>query len=493
MQTHQISVIVKNQPGTLTQVSSLFSQSGLNIDSLTVGKYKERHTSRMRISLTIEDNNLEKVLKQLESLIDVIQVNVMDQNPLLNVIGNRLHRIFSNRTIAFWLVAYSLFITLLGTNIPSPLLAVYRTTWHLSPSMVTLLFAIYAIVVIPTIIISGQLSDQLGRRKLLIPGVFFTIIGSLFFVLSNNIEMLLISRVFQGLSVGMLNGVAVAALTELDVKQNRIKAAFVGAMAVTVGNALGPILSGFLGEYAPLPTKLSYLIHILLAVPGFIGLLYMSEKVRPRKTIQLHKPSVPKTIRGRFYLSGMTSFVAWSIMSLMLSVIPSYTNQLVGSSNLVISGSIVALVLIISTVSQIILKKLPVQNLVLIGYLLLILGLGALVLTLVTQSLFLLFLTTILIGFGHGPTFAGSLALTNNISPDKQRGDIIASFYVLTYLGVSIPVLGLGFIAHWIGLINAIEYYSVLMTVMIIVSMVYWMIDRRAEKRAGFIKTRTAK
>ncbi|MFT8322285.1 MAG: acetolactate synthase small subunit [Bacillus sp. (in: firmicutes)] len=490
MQTHMISVIVKNQPGILSQVSSLFTQCGLNIDTLKVGKYKEIHTSRMKISLTTEDNKLEKVIQQLENLMDVIQVNVMHQHHAMNAVGNRLSHVFSNRAVSFWLVAYSLFITLLGTNIPSPLLALYRTEWHLSTSMVTLLFAIYAIVVIPTIILSGQLSDQLGRRKLLIPGVLFSIIGSLFFMLSNNIEMLLISRIFQGLSVGMLNGVAVAALTELDKKQNRMKAAFIGAMAVTVGNALGPVLSGFLGEYAPFPTKLSYLIHMLLAVPGFIGLLYMGEKVnRSRKTIQLHRPSVPKGIRSRFYLSGMTSFIAWSIMSLMLSIIPSYTNQLVGSSNLGISGAIVALVLIISTVSQMVLKKCQIQNMVLIGYILLILGLIALVLTLSTKSLFLLFLTTILIGFGHGPTFAGSLALTNKISPTQSRGDIIASFYVLTYLGVSIPVLGLGFAAHWLGLIHSIALYSVLMIGMILISMFYWILDRRVEKKHGFVYT----
>ncbi len=485
-----ISVIVKNQPGVLSQVSNLFTQSGLNIDSLSVGKYKEIHTARMKISLTAEENNLEKVIKQLDSLIDVIQVNVIRQNPAMNLIGNQLSYVFSNRTISFWLVAYSLFITLLGTNIPAPLLALYRTQWNLSTGMVTLLFAIYAIVVIPTIIISGQLSDRLGRRKLLIPGVLFSIIGSVFFTLSTNIEMLLLSRIFQGLSVGMLNGVAVAALTELDKKQNRIKAAFIGAMAVTVGNALGPVISGFLGEYAPFPTKLAYLIHMFLAIPGFIGLLYMSENVHPsRKNIQLHRPSVPKDIRKRFYMSGMTSFIAWSIMSLMLSIIPTYINEIVGSSNLSVAGAIVALVLGLSTVSQLIFKRLTIQKLVLSGYILSIFGLMALVITLSTKSLFFLFLTTVLIGFGHGPTFAGSLALTNEISPNRSRGDIIASFYVLTYLGVSIPVLGLGFAAHWLGLNNSIVLYSILMSIMIFISMFHWNLDRRIEKKIDSVYT----
>ncbi|MCO7175751.1 acetolactate synthase small subunit [Sporolactobacillus kofuensis] len=479
MQSHRISVIVKNQPGILAQVSQLFGQSGINIDALSVGTYKEIQTSRMKISLKSEQNVLEKVITQLDGLMDVIQVKVAHPALSRNVISSKLSALFSKPVVAFWLVAYSLFITLLGTNIPSPLLALYRTQWHLTAGSVTLLFAIYALVVIPTIIISGQLSDQLGRKKLLIPGVFFTVFGSLLFAFSTNFTMLLLSRIFQGISVGMLNGVAVAALTELDPKQNRIKAAFVGSMAVTIGNALGPVLSGLLGEYAPFPMKLAYIVHMFLAIPGFIGLFYMREQIKRSGMIKLHRPAVPYTIMKRFYLSGMTSFIAWSIMSLMLSIIPSYADELVGSANLAVAGVIVALVLSVSTISQIVLKRLPLQQLSIVGFIVMIAGLVALVAVLETKSLIFLFLTTVLIGFGHGPAFAGSLALTNHISPNESRGDIIASFYLLTYLGVSLPILGLGFVAQWIGLTGAIILYTLLMTVMMLVGIVFWIADRR--------------
>ncbi|MET1249414.1 MFS transporter [Sporolactobacillus sp. STCC-11] len=483
MKTQRISVIVTNQPGILAQVSQLFSQYGLNIDALTVGTYKEMHTSKMKISLKSEPTVLERVIGQLNDLVGVLHVKVA--RPVLsgNTVSGKLSALFSKRAVAFWLVAYSLCITLLGTNIPSPLLAVYRAQWHLSPSLVTLLFAIYAVVVIPTIIISGQLSDQLGRKKLLTPGVFFIIVGSLLFALSTNFTMLLIARIFQGLSVGMMNGVAVAALTELDTKQNRIKAAFVGSMAVTVGNALGPVLSGALGEYAPFPMQLAYLFHMVLAIPGFIGLFYMSEKVKRPVAIHVRRPAVPRALIGRFYLSGMTSFIAWSIMSLMLSIIPSYTNQLVGSSNLAVAGAIVALVLSISTVSQIVLKRIALQKLSIIGFIVMIAGLASLIAVLETKSLIFLVLTTLLIGFGHGPAFAGSLALTNHISPDESRGDIIASFYVLTYLGVSLPILGLGIVSHWTGLNGAILLYVLLMTLMMLVGIAFWLADRQREQK----------
>ncbi|GAY76166.1 putative drug efflux protein [Sporolactobacillus inulinus] len=160
MEKHRIFVTVKNEPGILAKVSQLFGQFGLNIDALTVDANKKVCTSKMKITLQSEPPLIEHVIQQLSSLADVLQVNVAR-----HAARSSLSAVLSKRGVAFWLVAYSLFITLLGTNIPSPLLALYRAQWHLSVGMVTLLFASYAIVVIPTIILSGQLSDQIGRKN----------------------------------------------------------------------------------------------------------------------------------------------------------------------------------------------------------------------------------------------------------------------------------------------------------------------------------------
>lgn len=463
MAAHTISVLVKNEPGVLARVSDSFGRGGYNIDKLTVGKYKQTDISRIKISTSMDEQGIDKVIAQLEAHMDVISVKTVR------------HRLAESKMLSFWLVAYGLFITLLGTNIPAPLYALYRSQWNLSSGMITLIFAAYALVVIPTIIISGQLSDRIGRKKLLIPGVLFSLLGSVFFALSDGLGMLLFSRILQGISVGMLNGVAVAAMTEWDEQQSRTKSAFIAAIAVTVGNAMGPVISGFLGEYAPYPTQLSYLIHVLLAIPAVLGLMAIREqrKVGACST-RLHAPSIPAEIRRPFVLAATTSFIAWGIMSLMLSIIPSYLGTLVGKSNLTLSGTVIALVLGLSTLHQIMLKKLRIPALIFIGYTLLALGLIAMVLTLLTKSLFFLLLTTLFIGLGHGPTYAGSLAQVNQVAPDSARGDVVSSFFVVTYLGVSIPILGLGFAAQWIGLTHAMEIFALVMGSLIAVSLFFW-------------------
>ena len=71
---HIISVIVQNKFGVLARVSGLFSSRGYNIDSLTVGETNDPSISRMTIVVRGNDSILEQVMKQLDKLVDVIEV-----------------------------------------------------------------------------------------------------------------------------------------------------------------------------------------------------------------------------------------------------------------------------------------------------------------------------------------------------------------------------------------------------------------------------------
>jgi len=76
---HTISALVENHFGVLCRVSGLFSSRGFNIDSLSVGETEDPSVSRMTIVVRGDDRVLEQVVKQLNRLIDVIQVIDMMQ------------------------------------------------------------------------------------------------------------------------------------------------------------------------------------------------------------------------------------------------------------------------------------------------------------------------------------------------------------------------------------------------------------------------------
>lgn len=458
---HTISLLVQNQPGVLAQLSDMFVCRGYNIEKIWAGEYRKTKLTQIKIEATGSDNSFESLVDQLGNVSYVVKIDVSSQ-----------------RQYSFWLVAYCLCITLLGTNLPAPLYTLYRTEWHLSSGMMTFIYALYAIIVIPTIIAVAQLSKQWRRRKVLFTGLLFSIFGSIGFVISDGVSGLLLSRIFQGLSVGILNGIAVTYMTELHPKQDRMKSAFHAAIAGTLGNAVGPLISGFLGNYAPYPLQFSYLIHISLAMVGLLGLRFMLEKRSSAVTdwvSLIHLPRVEKKFRGPFLMASFTAFVSWGIMSLMLSVIPTYLHLFTNQTSLSFSGTMVALVLGFSTIHQIMLRKQPVIRLIIIGYIFLIFGLLCLIFTLFSKSVFLFVLTTVFIGLGNGPSYAGSLAYLNLITTDDIRANVTSSFFVVTYLGISIPIVTLGYIGELVGLSNAIQLYSLIMIGLILFSLFRWL------------------
>ena len=71
---HIISVLVENRFGVLTRVAGLFSGRGYNIDTLNVAPTQDPNTSRMTIVTRGDDATLEQIVKQLQKLINVIDV-----------------------------------------------------------------------------------------------------------------------------------------------------------------------------------------------------------------------------------------------------------------------------------------------------------------------------------------------------------------------------------------------------------------------------------
>jgi len=71
---HTLSVFVENKFGVLTRIAGMFSGRGFNIDTLNVGPTRDPSLSRMTIVVMGDDAVLEQVTKQLNKLIDVIEI-----------------------------------------------------------------------------------------------------------------------------------------------------------------------------------------------------------------------------------------------------------------------------------------------------------------------------------------------------------------------------------------------------------------------------------
>ncbi len=84
MKQRILSMLVDNTSGVLSRVAGLFSRRGYNIDSLTVGETADPRYSRMTVVVSGDEQILDQIVKQLEKLIDVVDIKTLRSGESVN-------------------------------------------------------------------------------------------------------------------------------------------------------------------------------------------------------------------------------------------------------------------------------------------------------------------------------------------------------------------------------------------------------------------------
>lgn len=362
------------------------------------------------------------------------------------------------------LVVTAAFFSMLATaNLATPLYAGYSMQYGFSPAVLGLIFATYALVLIPSLLIFGQLSDRLGRRRMIAAGLGVAILGLTLFAVADGVVWLFAARAVQGLGQGMLGGAATAALAELVDEHDARRAALLATLAQAGGAASGPLLSGMLAQWAPAPHVLPYLVGIGVCATVIVSLRRVPETAQDTTGgWQIQRPRVPEEIRADFARVGLTAAAVWAVAGpLFLSVIPAYATDVLHTKNLALLGLISAVMLGSSCVAQLIIRRSAPQSRAQAGGLtLLAVGLLALVLAKAINAPVLLVIGAVLAGGGHGLAFLAAQDNLTQIAPEEQRAEISAAFYVCIYLGVALPVIGIGVLAAAISLFTGITVFA---------------------------------
>lgn len=104
MSTHILSVLVENKPGVLARVAGLFFRRGYNINSLSVGPTQDAAISHMTIALSVESHPLEQIVKQLDKLVNVLDIEDLEYHEAIaaemDAINARLQRLAELRPVS---------------------------------------------------------------------------------------------------------------------------------------------------------------------------------------------------------------------------------------------------------------------------------------------------------------------------------------------------------------------------------------------------------
>lgn len=153
----------------------------------------------------------------------------------------------SKQVSPFLVLLITIFIDVTGFGIVLPLLPYYAATFRVGSTALGILVASFALMQFISSPILGRLSDDNGRRPILLLSILTSVVSFAFFALANSFWMLLISRVVAGLATEI--GVAQAYIADITEEQDRaIGMGRVGAIH-GAGFIIGPALGGFLSTY----------------------------------------------------------------------------------------------------------------------------------------------------------------------------------------------------------------------------------------------------
>lgn len=224
--------------------------------------------------------------------------------------------------------------------------------------MLALVFATYAIVLVPSLLAFGQLSDRLGRRPVIAVGLAAAMGGLACFALADGRPWLVAARALLGLAQGMVSGAATAALVQLLPEGEGRDAALLASLAQAGGSASSPLLAGFIAHWAPAPEVLPFALGLAVCAL-LIALLALVPETRPAEGVsasegwRIQRLSVSPEIRADFARVTITAASAWAVAAaLFLAVIPSYASEVLETEDLAVLGAVAATMLFASCAAQ---------------------------------------------------------------------------------------------------------------------------------------------
>jgi MFS family permease len=350
-----------------------------------------------------------------------------------------------SRNTGFVLVAYAFLVTMIGTTLPTPLYPLFEERYSFGELTVTVVFAVYAFGVIAGLLVFGNLSDEIGRKPVLLLGLAFSALSAFLFLFAGSLAPIYAGRVVSGFSAGIFTGTATAMLVDLAPGGRRRMASFVAVVVNLGGLGLGTLLAGLIADYARSPLRTPFVVDLVLLVPAVIGMLVTPETVeRKAFRFRLQRLRVPAEVRTVFIRGATAGFGSFAVAGVFSSVAPVFLATILGRTSHALAGGLVFILFSASIVGQLLVSRLSDRRALISGCALLVGGAGLLALALGIESLAALIASASVAGLGQGLVVGAALAAINQRAPVEHRAETASSFFVVMYVGLSVPVIGVG-------------------------------------------------
>jgi predicted MFS family arabinose efflux permease len=350
----------------------------------------------------------------------------------------------------FWAVAFAFLVVMMFATLPSPLYGLYRTRDHLSAFTITVVFAIFAVGTIFTLLLEGRITGRFGRRGAMLGGVATMVVAAAVLAAWKALPGLLIGRLLTGVAIGLAAGVAIPYLIELRLRADP-DASPVGARnlgtAVNVGAlGIGPLLAGCLAQWAPQPLTVPYIVMVVLGAVAFAGVTAAPETGRPAPRAAPGWPAGPAR-RARLPVpAGAGTIAAFAASGLFAALSGLILATTLHQASHALSGATLFLVFTAGVAAQLGTTRLTASRVLASGTISMIVGLVLLVVAvrLSAPSLALFMIGGALIGAGAGAVYKGITGIVLEATAPENRVAMTSALVIAVFVGLSVPVIGAG-------------------------------------------------
>ena len=357
-------------------------------------------------------------------------------------------------------VAAAMFVIGWGGNQFTPLLSVYRDLGGFSRLDVDVFLGAYVFGLIPGLLIASALSDRIGRRPVLLTGLWASLAGTLLLSLGVHGGYLGVvgGRMLSGAAIGIAMSVGTAWLSELSTRSGTRPGtgARRSALWLTAGLGLGPASAGLLAHFATPALTWPFLVHAVLCVPVIAVLTAArAAETRPRTGgLRLADLRVP-AVRHRRFVRVVLPMAPWVFGSagIAYAIVPSQVEGAVGDWALLFAAGLAVATLGTGVLVQPIARRLDdaaSARAIAVSMVLMTLGVALAAVTAATGSPWLAVPVAILLGGAYGIAVVSGLLEVQRIARPDELAGLTGVYYALCYVGFLLPAT-LAALGRWVS------------------------------------------
>lgn len=345
--------------------------------------------------------------------------------------------------------ALAMFAAGYGANQFVPLLALYRRTLALSDAEATAVFGVYALGLIPGLILGGRVSDARGRRPVMLAFTALSLLATAVLITGQwGAVGLYAGRLLTGVVSGTVFTAGTAWVKELSGDGVSGTGARRAALALTAGFGVGPLVAGPLAQWGPAPQVLPYVVHLALAGTALVMLPRAQETLPGGRQADPPTRLLPPSASSARFRRVVVPVAPWVFGSVTLAftTLPEHATGPTGVLGVAFPGLLAAGALAAGVISQPLGRRLHEAGTARGGTTAAMTGLGIVAAGCVAAAFATALpgaaaasVAALLLGAGYGICLIVGLREVEDIAAPGELGAVIALFYSLAYSGLAIP------------------------------------------------------